>query len=77
VSSKYRVVIPEKVRRHHRIRPGDKLAVIVMPGVVHLVPVRPFEASKGVFKGSNVDLRGLPDRTDRIEQRGQRHGQRR
>ena len=64
VSSKYQVVIPEKVRRHHGIRPGDKLAVIVKHGVVHLVPVRPFEASKGMFKGSKIDLRDLRDHSD-------------
>ncbi len=66
VSSKYQVVIPEKVRRHHGIRPGDKLAVIVKHGVVHLVPVRPFEASKGMFKGSKVDLRDLRDHSERF-----------
>ncbi len=66
VSSKYQVVIPEKIRRHHGIRPGDKLAVIVKHGVVHLVPVRPFDASKGMFKESKVDNRDLRDRTDRF-----------
>jgi AbrB family looped-hinge helix DNA binding protein len=66
VSSKFQVVIPEKVRRHHGIRPGDKLAVIVKHGVVHLVPVRPFEASKGMFKGSKVDLRNIRDHSERL-----------
>jgi AbrB family looped-hinge helix DNA binding protein len=66
VSSKYQVVIPEKIRRHHGIHPGDKLAVIVKHGIVHLVPVRPFEASKGLFRGTKVDLRDLRDRKDRF-----------
>jgi len=66
VSSKYHVVIPEKIRRDHGIHPGDKLAVIVKHGIVHLVPVRPFEASKGMFKGSKVELRDLRDHTDRV-----------
>jgi AbrB family looped-hinge helix DNA binding protein len=66
VSSKYQVVIPEQVRRRHGIRPGDKLAVIVKHGVVHLVPVRPFEASKGMFKQSKVNLRNLRDHSDRF-----------
>jgi AbrB family looped-hinge helix DNA binding protein len=66
VSSKFQVVIPEKVRRHHGIRPGDKLAVIVKHGVVHLVPIRPFEASKGMFKGSKVDLRNIRDHSERF-----------
>jgi AbrB family looped-hinge helix DNA binding protein len=66
VSSKFQVVIPEKVRRHHGIRPGDKLAVIVKHGVVHLVPIRPFEASKGMFKGSKVHLRNIRDHSERF-----------
>ena len=66
VSSKYQVVIPERVRRQHRIRPGDQLAVIVKHGVVHLVPVRPFESSKGMFRGAKADLRDLRDHTDRV-----------
>jgi len=66
VSSKYQVVIPERVRREHRIRPGDRLAVIVKHGVVHLVPIRPFESSKGMFRGTKVDLRNLRDRRDRF-----------
>jgi AbrB family looped-hinge helix DNA binding protein len=66
VSSRFQVVIPEKVRRHHGIRPGDKLAVTVKHGVVHLVPIRPFEASKGMFKGSKLDLRNLRDHSERF-----------
>jgi AbrB family looped-hinge helix DNA binding protein len=46
VSPKYRVVIPEKVRLRHHIRPGDLLAVMMKHEVVQLVPVRPFGASK-------------------------------
>jgi AbrB family looped-hinge helix DNA binding protein len=66
VSSKFQLVIPEKIRRHHGIRPGDKLAVIVKHGVVLLVPIRPFEASKGMFKGSKLDLRDLRDHSERF-----------
>jgi len=66
VSSKYQVVIPERIRRQHRIRPGDKLAVIVKHGVVHLVPVRPFEMSKGMFRGAKADLRDVRDHADRL-----------
>ncbi len=66
VSSKYQVVIPERVRRQHQIRPGDKLAVIVKHGVVHLVPVRAFEMSKGMFRGTKTDLRNLRDHTERL-----------
>jgi AbrB family looped-hinge helix DNA binding protein len=66
VSSKFQVVIPEKVRRHHGIRPRDKLAVIVKQGAVHLVPIRPFEMSKGMFKGPKVDPRNVRDHSERF-----------
>jgi AbrB family looped-hinge helix DNA binding protein len=67
VSSKFQVVIPERVRREHRIKPGDKLAVIVKHGIVHLVPVRPFGESDGLFRGTKLDLRSVRDHSDRIE----------
>ena len=66
VSSKFQVVIPRSVRQEHRIRPGDKLAVVVKHGVVHLVPVRPFERSKGMFKGVKAAARDVRDHSDRF-----------
>lgn len=65
VSPKFQVVIPERVRRERGIRPGDKLAVVVKHGVLHLIPVRPFAASKGLFKGSRIPARELRDHSDR------------
>lgn len=66
VSSKFQVVIPEKVRQESHIRPGDKMAVIVKHGVVHLVPVLPFEKSKGLLRGLELDIGDLRDRSDRV-----------
>ncbi len=66
VSSKFQVVIPRSVRRVHRIRPGDKLAVIVKHGVVHLVPIRPFDTSRGLLKRTKADLRDVRDHSDRF-----------
>jgi len=66
VSPKYQVVIPERVRRERHIRPGDRMAVVVNHGVVRLVPVRPFAASKGMLRGTHVDLEDLRDHADRV-----------
>ena len=66
VSSKYQVVIPARVRRQFRIRPGDQLGVIVTHEVFHLAPVRPFESSKGVSRGARANLRNLRDHADRV-----------
>jgi AbrB family looped-hinge helix DNA binding protein len=35
VSSKYQVIIPEKVRREAGIKPGDRMAVIVKHNIIH------------------------------------------
>ena len=64
VSPKFQVVIPERVRREQHIRPGDKLAVIVKHGVLHLVPILPMERTKGIHP--RVDLSSLRDKHDRF-----------
>jgi AbrB family looped-hinge helix DNA binding protein len=64
VSPKFQVVIPERVRREQQIRPGDKLAVIVKHGVLHLVPIPPMEKTKGMH--ARVELTDLRDKLDRI-----------
>jgi AbrB family looped-hinge helix DNA binding protein len=64
VSPKFQIVIPERVRRAEHIRPGDKLAVIVKHGVMHLVPIPPLEKSKGLHR--RIDLSNLRDQHDRF-----------
>lgn len=66
VSPKYQVVIPERVRKERRIRPGDRMAVIVKHGVVHLVPIRPFASSKGMLRAAKVDFADVRDHGDRV-----------
>lgn len=61
VSPKYQVVIPKRVRKERDIRPGDKMAVIVKHGLVCLVPIRPFAASKGMLRDANLDFSDLRD----------------
>jgi len=63
VSPKYQVVIQEHVRAEFHIRAGDKMAVIVKHGILHYVPVRPFNETKGMTPG--LDTRGLRDKRDR------------
>jgi AbrB family looped-hinge helix DNA binding protein len=66
VSSKYQVVIPERIRRERHIRPGDKLAVIEKHGVLHFVKIEPFAASKGMFRGTKIISRDVRDHHDRF-----------
>jgi AbrB family looped-hinge helix DNA binding protein len=63
VSSKYQVIIPERVRREAGIRPGDKMAVIVKHNIIHYVPIKPLDATKGMVPG--LDAKDLRDEHDR------------
>jgi AbrB family looped-hinge helix DNA binding protein len=64
VSPKYQVVIPEKIRRNGRIRPGDKMAAIMKHGILYFVPVRPLSRTKGMILGLNTHH--LRDESDRV-----------
>jgi AbrB family looped-hinge helix DNA binding protein len=51
LSSKYQVVIPREVREQLDIRPGQRMEVFVIDGIIHIVPVRPIEEYRGFLKG--------------------------
>jgi len=63
VSRKYQVVIPEKLRRDAKIKPGDKMVAIAKHGVLQYVPVRSLKNTKGMVLG--LDLKDLRDESDR------------
>ena len=56
VSSKYQVVIPKHVREMMRLRPGQKLKVMVYDGRIELIPDRDISELKGFLKGINTDF---------------------
>jgi len=64
VSSKYQVVIPKSVREHLPLRPGQKLAVVAIGGVIHLVPVPTWDELQGFAAGINPE--GLREEVDRF-----------
>jgi AbrB family looped-hinge helix DNA binding protein len=57
ISSKYQIVIPQKIREQFELKPGDKLMFIPFGGSLRLVVVPPLEKARGMFKG----LPGLQD----------------
>lgn len=63
VSSKYQVVIPREVREQLGIKPGQKLQVIVLGGVMHLVPVPSLDELRGIAQGA--DTSNTRDERDR------------
>ncbi len=62
VSSKYRVVIPSRVRRRLEIRPGQRLQVILYDNRIEMIPVRPARELRGFLKGIDTVVEREPDR---------------
>ena len=65
VSKKYQVVIPEKLRRESGVKPGDKMVAVTKHGIIHYIPVRPINETKGFIKGLNTQE--LRDESERID----------
>jgi AbrB family looped-hinge helix DNA binding protein len=55
VSTKYQVVIPQRVRQALNIRPGQKIQVIEYGNHIVMIPVRPIEEARGSLPGINTD----------------------
>ena len=64
VSTKYQVVIPEKIRKAMGIKPGQKLEVVEYEGCLELVPVKSMRALRGSLKG--LDTKGYREKEDRL-----------
>lgn len=64
VSSKYQVVIPEKIRKQMGIKPGQKFEVIEFEGCLEFVPVKGLRSLRGSLKG--LDRKGLREKEDRL-----------
>jgi AbrB family looped-hinge helix DNA binding protein len=65
VSKKYQVVIPEKLRKQAKIKPGDKMVAITKHGIIQYIPVRPIKDTKGLISG--LDIQELRDESERID----------
>lgn len=64
VSEKYQVVIPEKLRKAAKIKPGDRMVVIAKHGILQYVPVRSIKDTKGMIRG--LDSSAIRDESDRL-----------
>ncbi|HEX9861519.1 MAG TPA: AbrB/MazE/SpoVT family DNA-binding domain-containing protein [Nitrospirota bacterium] len=63
VSPKFQIVIPKEVREQLHIKSGQKLSVLVIKGVMHILPVEPLEKLEGFLKGmDSSDIRDEEDR---------------
>ena len=62
VSPDFEVVIPVDIRRSLGIQPGQEVKVIQYDNRVELIPVRPIEASRGMLKGIDTEIKREADR---------------
>lgn len=67
VSSKYQVVIPEKVREALNLKPGTEVDVIAKNGVAYIVPVKSFSQLSESIQPylSAVDVKDVRVKKDR------------
>ncbi len=64
VSSKYQVVIPQKVRKDLGIKPGQKFEVVDFEGCLEFVPIKEMKSLRGTLAGLEPDVRR--DKRDRL-----------
>ncbi len=55
VSTKYQVVIPQKVRQSLHIQPGQKLQILEYGQHIVMIPIRPIQEARGSLPGIDTD----------------------
>jgi AbrB family looped-hinge helix DNA binding protein len=64
VSTKFQVVIPQKVRQMLGVRRGQKMTVLAYDDRIVLIPERPIQSARGTLKG--IDTQVERDEEDRV-----------
>lgn len=64
LSTRYRLVIPRRVRERLHLAPGTKFTVLAKGEVLFLVPQRPLSEQRGSAKG--VGLTPFREKVDRL-----------
>jgi AbrB family looped-hinge helix DNA binding protein len=62
VSSKFQVVIPQRVRESLGVKPGEKMQVVQYGDRIELIPQRPARALRGFLRGIDTDVPREGDR---------------
>lgn len=62
VSSKFQVVIPQRVRERLGLKPGEKLQVVPYADRIELIPQRPARELRGFLRGIDTDVPRGDDR---------------
>lgn len=62
ISEKYQVVIPKAARQALKLRPGQKVEVLVYEGRLEFVPTVDLKSARGFLKGIDTDVPRDKDR---------------
>jgi AbrB family looped-hinge helix DNA binding protein len=62
ISSKFQVVIPKRLREQLRLRPGQKVQVILYEGRIELIPLQPIRRMRGFLAGIDTTVEREGDR---------------
>ena len=62
VSSRNQIITPRSVRKNANIRAGTRMIVACVSGVIHLLPIKPAVAHRGIARGIDPLLPNHPDR---------------
>jgi AbrB family looped-hinge helix DNA binding protein len=62
VSPKFQVVIPRKARESLRLRPGQRVQVILYDNRLEFIPIRPLKEMRGFLKGIDTSVERERDR---------------
>ena len=62
VSPKFQVVIPRSVRELLKIRPGQKVRVLLYEDRIEYILVNPIKRMRGFLKGIDTNIERDPDR---------------
>jgi len=56
ISSKFQVVIPQKIRQQYNLKPGYKMIFIPYENALHVVFAPPLSQARGMFPGIQTDI---------------------
>ncbi|MBI4442471.1 MAG: AbrB/MazE/SpoVT family DNA-binding domain-containing protein [Acidobacteria bacterium] len=62
ISPKFQVVIPRALRESLRIRPGQKVQMILYQNRIELIPLKPVKKARGFLKGIATSIEREADR---------------
>ena len=62
ISPKFQVVIPRALRESLRIRPGQKVQMILYQNRIELIPLKPVKKARGFLKGIATSIAREADR---------------